>query len=192
MIVGLTGGIGSGKTTVLSFFKEFKNVGVYIADIEAKKLMNTSVIIREKLLDEFGEEAFLNKTLNRNFISNIVFKNKQKLQALNAIVHPELAKHFMEFVSANKEKVYVLYENAILFETNNDQFCDCIITVYTSLENRISRTIERDGTTRKTVLDRMNNQFSDQKKMLQSHYIIENNSLKTTKEAVRIIHNFLT
>ena len=164
MIVGLTGGIGSGKTTVLNFFKEFKNVAVYIADIEAKNLMSASSVIREKLINEFGKEAFSNKTLNREYISNIVFKDKQKLKILNSIVHPEVAKHFTKFVSKNNDKDYILYENAILFETKNNHFCNYIITVFTPLEERILRIIQRDNITREAVLDRMKNQFSDEKK----------------------------
>ena len=192
MIVGLTGGIGSGKTTVLNFFKEFENVAVYIADVEAKKLMNTSPIIREKLINAFGEQTFIDQDLNRVFLAKIVFNDKQKLQVLNAIVHPEVAIHFKNFVNKNKNKAYVLYENAILFETKNDRFCDCVITVYASLEERISRIIKRDTTTREAVLDRMKNQFSDEKKMLQSHYVIDNNSLNYMKEKIDRIHNFLT
>ena len=192
MIVGLTGGIGSGKTTVLNFFKEFENVAVYIADVEAKKLMNTSPIIREKLINAFGEQTFIDQDLNRVFLAKIVFNDKQKLQVLNAIVHPEVAIHFKNFVNKNKNKAYVLYENAILFETKNDRFCDCVITVYASLEERISRIIKRDTTTREAVLDRMKNQFSDEKKMIQSHYVIDNNSLNYTKEEIHRIHNFLT
>lgn len=192
MIVGLTGGIGSGKSTVLNFFKEFENVAVYMADVEAKNLMNTSAILKEKLIKKFGADVFQNNTLNTHFLSNIVFKNKEKIQALNAIVHPEVAKHFREFVKMNQEKAYVLYENAILFETNNNQFCDCIITVFTSLEVRISRILQRDHTSREAVLDRIRNQFSDDIKTLQSHYVIENNSLKATKQAVHRIHKFLT
>ena len=192
MIVGLTGGIGSGKTTVLNYFKEFKNVAVYIADVEAKKLMNNSQIIREKLINAFGEEAFINQKLNRAFIAKIVFNGTKHLQVLNAIVHPEVAIHFKKFVYKNKDKAYILYENAILFETKNDRFCDCVITVYSLLEERVSRIIKRDTMTREAVLDRMKNQFSDEKKMLQSHYVIENNSLNYTKETIRRIHNFLT
>ncbi|CAI8279727.1 MAG: Dephospho-CoA kinase [Polaribacter sp. SA4-10] len=192
MIVGLTGGIGSGKTTVLNYFKEFKNVAVYIADVEAKKLMNNSQIIREKLINAFGEEAFINQKLNRAFIAKIVFNDTKHLQVLNAIVHPEVAIHFKKFVYKNKDKAYILYENAILFETKNDRFCDCVITVYSLLEERVSRIIKRDTMTREAVLDRMKNQFSDEKKMLQSHYVIENNSLNYTKETIRRIHNFLT
>ena len=192
MIVGLTGGIGSGKTTALNCFKKFKNVAVYIADVEAKKLMISSPVIREKLHNAFGDEVFIDQELNRSLLAKIVFSDKQKLQLLNAIVHPEVAIHFKNFVNNNKDKAYVLYENAILFETKNDHFCDCVITICAALEARISRIIKRDATTRTAVLDRMKNQFSDEKKMLQSHYIIQNNSLHFLQEEIDRIHNFLT
>ncbi|WP_337994868.1 dephospho-CoA kinase [Polaribacter ponticola] len=122
MIIGLTGGIGSGKTTVANYFSEFKNVAIYIADIEAKKLMNSSQIIKEKLIKEFGEEAFLDNVLNREYISSIVFNNKDKLSSLNAIVHPEVKKHFKDFVKNNVDKLYIIYENAILFESKSNFF----------------------------------------------------------------------
>lgn len=192
MIVGLTGGIGSGKTTVLNFFKEFENVGVYIADVEAKKLMNNSPFLKAQLIKAFGAETFVNNTLQRAYLSNLVFKDSEKLQILNQIVHPEVAKHFTEFVALNVHKAYILYENAILFETKNNQFCDCIITVSAPLEDRISRIIHRDQTTRKAVLDRMQYQYPEAKKSLQSNYLIQNTSLHTLKKEVYRIHNILT
>jgi len=192
MIIGLTGGIGSGKTTVVNFFKEFKNVSVYIADSEAKNLMNKSLIIRNKIKKEFGEKAFYNNQLDRKYISNIVFKDKQKLKALNSIVHPEVAKHFKEFAEINSKEGYILYENAILFETNNNEFCDYIITVFAPEKLRISRVLERDDFSENDVIYRIKNQFSDEKKMIQSNYVIKNISLKTTKIEVGRIHKFLT
>ena len=98
MVVGLTGGIGSGKTTVAKLFSKFNDVAIYIADIEAKKLMNSSEIIKKKLIKQFGESSFVNQKLNRNYISEIVFNDKEKLSILNAIVHPEVKKHFQDFI----------------------------------------------------------------------------------------------
>mgnify|MGYP000675191794 CR=1 FL=1 len=192
MIVGLTGGIGSGKTTVAKFFSEFKNVAIYIADIEAKKLMNSSQIIKEKLIKEFGEEAFLDNVLNREYISSIVFNNKDKLSSLNAIVHPEVKKHFKDFVKNNVDKLYIIYENAILFESKSNFFCDIIITVYAELNTKIKRVLLRDSVTKKEVLNRMKNQWDDEKKILQSNYIICNENLDDTKNQVNKIHNILT
>ena len=192
MVVGLTGGIGSGKTTVVSFFKKFSNVAIYIADVEAKKLMNSSSVIKNKLIKEFGEQAYKNNKLNRTFIADIVFKNKKKLKALNSIVHPEVENHFQEFVFNNNKKDYILYENAILFENKSNFFCDYIITVSAPIETRIKRVVLRDNSTKEEVLNRIRNQWPVEKKTLQSNYIIHNRSLKNTENQVNKIHNFLT
>jgi dephospho-CoA kinase len=192
MIIGLTGGIGSGKTTVAKFFSEFNNVAVYIADLEAKKLMNSSVIIKEKLINQFGEASFVNQKLNRKYISDIVFNDKEKLSVLNAIVHPEVKKYFQSFVKENADKAYVIYENAILFESKNNLFCDFIITVYAGIDTKIERVILRDTSTKEDVKSRMRNQWDDSKKIMQSNYIIYNENLDETKNQVSKIHNILT
>ena len=192
MIIGVTGGIGSGKSTVAKFFSEKENVAIYIADIEAKNLMNTSSLIKERLVAEFGEESYVNHELNRKHISEIVFKNKEKLAILNSIVHPEVKKHFKLFVERNSEKSYIVYENAILFETSNNLFCDFVISVYVDLETRIQRIMERDSCSEKDVLSRINNQWKEEKKTLQSNYLITNVNLESTQLQVNYIHNILT
>jgi dephospho-CoA kinase len=192
MIIGLTGGIGSGKTTVANFFSAFKNVAIYIADVEAKNLMNSSEIIKEKLLQEFGENSFVDQKLNRKFISKIVFNNLEKLAVLNAIVHPEVKKHFKSFMENNIDKTYIIYENAILFESKSNLVCDYIISVYADVNIRIKRVTVRDTSTKEEVFNRMQNQWSDDKKMLQSNYIISNTNLDETKNQVNSIHNILT
>jgi len=192
MIVGLTGGIGSGKTTVVNFFKEFSNIAVYIADVEAKKIMNSSIIIKSKLIKEFGENSYENNTLNKTFLADIVFKDKEKLKILNSIVHPEVLLHFQEFVLKNTNKNYVLYENAILLENKSNLFCDFIITVTAPLDTRVQRVILRDNSTKTSVLNRIRNQWSEEKKTIQSHYVINNSSLEKTKIQVNRIHNILT
>ena len=192
MIVGLTGGIGSGKTTVVNFFSEFSNIAVYIADVEAKKLMNSSIIIKSKLIKEFGKNSYKNNTLNRTFLADIVFKDKEKLKILNSIVHPEVLLHFQEFVLKNTNKNYILYENAILLENKSNLFCDFIITVTAPLDTRVQRVILRDNSTKTSVLNRIRNQWSEEKKTIQSHYVINNSSLEKTKIQVNRIHNILT
>jgi Dephospho-CoA kinase len=94
MIVGLTGGIGSGKTTVANMFKHFNNICVYVADVEAKKLMHSSLKIQNAIVAQFGKAAYTNNTLNSAYLANIVFNNKQQLAKLNAIIHPEVKQHF--------------------------------------------------------------------------------------------------
>lgn len=192
MIVGLTGGIGSGKTTVAKFFSEFKNIAIYTADIEAKKLMNSSKIIKDNLIKEFGELAIVNQKLNRKYIAKIVFKDKEKLANLNAIVHPEVKKNFQEFIKNNGEKDYIIYENAILFESKSNLICDIIITVFADINTKILRVIDRDSSTKKEVLNRMKNQWQEDKITLQSNYIIYNELLDETKWQVNKIHNILT
>ena len=191
-IVGLTGGIGSGKTTVANIFAEFDNVAVYNADFEAKQLMNSSDLIKSKILLLFGQESYLNNQLNRAYIADIVFKNKDKLQALNAIVHPAVKNHFQEFVNHHKSKAYILYENAILFESKSNLNCDVIITVYTPKSIRIQRTMNRDSSSKEEVENRINNQWLEDKKLLQSHYIIYNFNKEETLSQVVEIHNILT
>jgi dephospho-CoA kinase len=192
MIVGVTGGIGSGKSTVVQFFATFPNTAVYIADEEAKKLLNSSNSIKEKIIFEFGNEVYKNNELQRDFLAKIVFNNPKKLAILNSIVHPEVRKHFQDFVNKNQDKLFIIYENAILFESKSNLFCDVIITVFASLTARIERVIKRDNCTTDDVVSRIKNQLSEEIKMIQSHYIIFNDTLKNTEYQVKNIHNILT
>ncbi len=192
MIVGLTGGIGSGKTTVAEVFKKLDSVAVYIADIEARKIMNSSVVIRTQLLQAFGKETYKNNELNRQYLANTVFESEEKLTILNNIVHPEVKKHFLDFATRNADKSYVLYESAILFESNSSQQCDFVISVFLDKEERIKRVLERDKTTEKEVLSRINSQWKEDKKLLSSNYIIFNYAIQDTKKSVLKIHNILT
>ncbi|HAO14755.1 MAG TPA: dephospho-CoA kinase [Tenacibaculum sp.] len=192
MIIGLTGGIGSGKTTVAKIFSKFRNTTVYYADIEAKKLMTTSNTIKERMTNEFGENTYLNNQLNTAYIANIVFNDKQKLKILNEIVHPEVYKHLQQFLDQNQNKDYILYENAILFENKSDRFCDKIITVTAPIDIRINRVIQRDKVPSNSVKMRIQNQWDDDLKIMQSNYIIENKKIKSTEKQVIMIHNILT
>ena len=192
MIVGLTGGIGSGKTTVAEVFKKLDSVAVYIADIEARKIMNSSDVIRTQLLQAFGKETYKNNELNRQYLANTVFESEEKLTILNNIVHPEVKKHFLDFVTRKADKSYVLYESAILFESNSSQQCDFIISVFLDKEERIKRVLERDKTTEKEVLSRINSQWKEDKKLLSSNYIILNYAIQDTEKSVLKIHNILT
>ncbi|MBE7670619.1 dephospho-CoA kinase [Tenacibaculum piscium] len=192
MIIGVTGGIGSGKSTVIKMFAKFENIAIYIADSQAKKLMNSSEEIKTKLIAEFGENTYKNNELNTAFLANIVFKNKEKLAVLNAIVHPVVHKHFQNFILENAQKSYILYENAILFENNSNNFCDKIITVTAPENIRIERVLKRDNTTITAVKNRIKNQWSETKKILQSNYVIQNIIRENTQHEVTRIHNILT
>lgn len=192
MIVGLTGGIGSGKTTVANLFAKFNNVVIYNADLEAKSLMNSSLVIKTKIIEEFGKESYKDNQLNRLFIAEIVFNNKNKLAVLNSIVHPEVKNHFEQFVCLHKNKEYILYENAILFESKSNFKCDFIISVYVPLQVRIKRTMLRDGSSKKDVENRIKNQWLEDKKILQSNYIVNNLSKEKLQSQIIRIHNILT
>ncbi|MDB4204757.1 dephospho-CoA kinase [Polaribacter sp.] len=192
MIVGLTGGIGSGKTTVAEVFKKLDSVAVYIADTEARKIMNSSDLIRTQLLQSFGQETYKNNELNRQYLANTVFENTKKLTILNNIVHPEVKKHFLDFSAKNTDKTYVLYESAILFESNSSQQCDFVISVFLDKEERIKRVLDRDKTSEKEVLSRINSQWKEDKKLLSSNYIILNYAIQDTEKSVLKIHNILT
>ena len=181
-VIGLTGGIGSGKTTIANFFKE-KGVPVYIADDEAKKVMQSIEII-DQIKSVFGETLFENNILNRAKLAEIVFNNADKLAQLNAIVHPAVKKDFELWLSKNKSYPYVIYEAAILFESGRYKECDVIITVTAPEEIRIERVLKRDNTTREQVLSRMQMQWKDEKRISRSNFVINNTNLKIAKEEV--------
>jgi len=188
-IIGLTGGIGSGKSTIAKMF-EALNVPVYYADIEAKKLMTSSQVIKIKLISLFGKEAFVNNKLNKHFIANIVFNDKNKLKLLNGIVHPEVEKHFKNWVE-NQKYTYVIQENAIIFENNNQNNFDEIITITAPKSVKINRVMLRDQVSKEMVIERMQNQLSDLYKIERSKYVIVNLGLSKSKKEVLLIHQAL-
>ena len=192
MVIGVTGGIGSGKSFVAECFLSFEHTVYYHADKEAKELMNTSPEIREKVISEFGEEAYQSGELNRPFIASLVFNNPTRLQTLNSIVHPPVRKHFQEFIAKHSRDTLIIYENAILFEINSDKACDVVITVTAPNDVKIARVMKRDNVTKEEVEKRMQNQWSETKKILLSNYIILNISKEETLLKVQKIHNILT
>ncbi len=187
ILVGLTGGIGSGKTTVA---KQFNALGipVYIADDEAKKLMNRSKIIRRKLTALFGDDAYKNSTLNRPFLADKIFNNPSYLEKMNAIVHPKVASHFNRWV--NKQNApYVLKESAILFENDAYKKCNYVITVTAPIEIRIKRLLERDDTSIEKIQAIIKNQWPDDEKVRKSDFVIINTELDKTLQQVIQTHN---
>ena len=188
-LVGLTGGIGSGKTTIANFFKEL-NVPIYFADIEAKKLMNKSKVLQRKIKALFGERAYIKNELNRPFIAERIFKDKNLLQQMNAIVHPKVGKHFIKWLNKQNSS-YVIKEAAILFENNSYKNYDYIITVVTEEKERINRILNRDNTSEQKIKDIMKNQWDDSEKVKLSDFVIHNKSLDNTKKQVYSIHRKL-
>jgi len=179
-IIGLTGGIGSGKTTIAQYFKSL-GVPVYIADDEAKKLLDNPDI-QNKIKTIFGDFVFENNTISKEKLASIVFQNPQKLTELNTIIHPAVKEHFQLWVAKHQKEPMVIKEAAILFESGSDQDCDKIITVVAPLETRIQRVISRDKSSKEAILNRIKNQWTDEMRMAKSDYIIENIDLKTAKQ----------
>ena len=187
IIVGLTGGIGSGKTTVAEQFR-LLGIPVYIADVEAKKLMVNSKAIRRKLIALFGDNAYYNGELNKTYLAGIIFKDKAYLNKMNAIVHPKVGRHFMNW-AAKQNAPYVIKEAAIIFENNTHKQYDFIITVVAPKEIKIQRLLKRDTTTTDKIESIMKNQWDDMDKIKLSNFVIENVGLEETKKQVLRIHN---
>ncbi|UOK42075.1 MULTISPECIES: dephospho-CoA kinase [Flavobacterium] len=181
-IIGLTGGIGSGKSTVAGYFEEH-GVPVYIADDEAKKLMNTPEMLK-KIQSVFEENISEGNRLNKKKIADIVFSAPEQLKKLNSIVHPEVRKHFLNWVKAHKDHTFVIKEAAILFESGSYKDCDKIILVTAPKELRIQRVMNRDMVTEEQVLERMAHQWPDEKKIPMSDYIVKNTDLTEVKKNV--------
>ncbi|WP_103071452.1 dephospho-CoA kinase [Aquimarina sediminis] len=186
-VVGLTGGIGSGKSTVAKIFEQL-GVAVYIADDEAKRLMNEDESIRKQIITLLGPKAYKEGKLNRAHIASIVFNDKIKLEQLNAIVHPAVATNFNLWKKEQKGD-YVVKEAAILFENDGYKQCDYTILVSAPLEIRIQRVLKRDNTTREDILSRISNQWEDAQKILLADFVIYNIDLKDTSSQVYSIHN---
>lgn len=169
-----------------TFLKE-KGVPVYIADDEAKKIMDYNEVIaevqqlfEEKVIDNFGK-------LDRKKISQIVFHNKEKLNALNALIHPKVKAHFNTWLEKHASFSFVIKEVAILFETNGHLHCDATILVTAPIEIRVERVMKRDHKTREEVLQVINNQMPEEEKIKLATYVVENEKLEKTHKQVEII-----
>jgi dephospho-CoA kinase len=190
--VGLTGGIGAGKTTVARMF-EVLGVPVYYSDYRAKRLMTDEPELVQQIKDAFGENAYLwTGELNRQYLAEMVFNDPDKLKKLNGIVHPALWKDAVEWSETQEPKPYTVQEAAILFETGGYKNMDVNIMVFAPVEERIKRTMARDKIDRHAVLARMDKQMPEDEKMKLVDYIIYNDS--TTGLVYQVIdlhHNLL-
>jgi dephospho-CoA kinase len=189
-IIGLTGGIGSGKTTVANMFKDL-GVPVYIADIEARKLTNSSKVIKRELTKLLGSSCYQGGTLDRKYVASKVFNDSKLLDALNAIIHPKVAAHFNSW-QRKQQGVFCIKEAAILFENEGYKQCDLTILVVSPEQERIKRVIKRDAISEEEVLLRIKNQWSDEKKKKFADIIIENIDLISTKSQVLDVHSILS
>lgn len=182
VIIGLTGGIGSGKTTLVNYMQSL-GIPVFIADEEAKKAMQSPHVL-DNVKANFVNAIFENGHLNRQQLASIVFSNPEKLKELNNIIHPEVKRQFAIWLDQHKTVPFVVYEAAILFESGSYQNCDYIITVTAALEDRIIRVMHRDNCSREQVLQRINAQWTDEERALKSNYVIDNTSTQSAKHEI--------
>ena len=188
-IIGLTGGIGSGKTTIAKMF-EALGVPVYYADTEARELMHSSADLRRGIIKLIGEKAYKKDGLNRPYIAQIVFRDKTKLNELNALVHPLVENHFKNWVKL-QDSPYVVQENALIFENMKQSSFDAIITVTAPFNKRLERVMKRDGVSKQQVVERIENQLNDELKIKQATFVINNTTLDKCKDQVNFIHKQL-
>lgn len=171
--IGITGGIGSGKSTVSTLFK-LHGVPVYNADEETKKLNNNSPIIREQLINHFGEDLYINNVLDKKKFANIIFNDAKKLELANSIIHPEVLKHFIGWCEKHSNHTIVALEAAILIEANFHNYLDKVVVVYSPLQVRVERVSERDKITAEMVENRIKHQMPESEKIGLSDYMIIN------------------
>lgn len=170
--LGITGGIGSGKTTVCRVFNVL-GIPVFSADFEARRIQNTDIEIRAKINSLAGKDLYRTGTLNRAELAKLIFNNRELLEKVNSVVHPAVFKYFFEW-EAQQPAPYVIMEAAILFESGASKLVDRILTVVTPVNERIERVIRSNNMTRDQVIERINNQIDDETRMKKSDYIIYN------------------
>ncbi len=178
-VIGLTGGIGSGKSTIANLFIQ-KKIPVYNSDIEAKKIMQLPKTILS-IQNKFGKSIIKNNQIDTKELATMAFSNPDKLKVLNQIIHPLVKNDFEKWLQLQQSK-FVIKESAILFEAGIDKNCDAIITVTAPKEVRIERVISRDNSTREEVLNRIKNQWTEDRKVAKSDFVIQNIVFLDTKK----------
>lgn len=174
-IFGLTGGIGSGKTTVAKMIEEL-GFSVYYSDIRAKELVNESAFLKSKITELLGEESYNKEGLyNRKYVGSVVFENPEKLESLNSIIHPAVKSDFQNWRQKNADKEIIFKETALLFELDLDKACYKSILVTAEDNSRIKRVMDRDDKTYREVQSIMNKQMPEKDKIKRADFVIYNN-----------------
>ena len=187
--IGLTGGIGSGKTTVAKIF-ELLNVPVYYADAVSKSLYTTDKVLMENIKAHFGEAIYTGNQLNRSMMASIVFNNPEQLAVLNSLVHPPTIRHAEAWMQ-QQTAPYVIKEAALLFESGSAASLDYIIGVHTPRHVRIKRVMDRDGISREEVISRMERQIDESIKMKLCDFIIDNSGKQLVIPQVLQLHQHI-
>lgn len=187
-IVGLTGGIGSGKSYIARLWSKL-GIPVYDSDSHAKLLMHSDEALRNKIIKEFGQESYhSDHSLNRTFLASQVFSNPDRLQQLNSLVHPAVKLDFEKWAEMQKSK-YVIKETAILFEADLCKSCDICVLVTAPESLRLERIKLRDGSDEVEIKKRMLNQWPDDKKKNLAHMLIENDGRKSIISQLLAVHH---
>lgn len=187
--VGLTGGIGSGKSTVARVF-EVLGIPVYYADEATRQLMNTDEALKKEIIKHFGEESYSNGRLNRPYIASIVFNDKEKLELLNALTHPATIRHANDWMQ-QQTTPYVIKEAALIFESGSAENLDYVIGVSAPKPLRIQRVMERDHISVEEVQKRMDRQLSEDMKMKLCDFVLVNNEQELLTPQVLALHEQL-
>ena len=187
--VGITGGIGSGKSTVAKIF-EVLGIPVYYADDAAKKIMNSDEELKKAIIKQFGEESYINDQLNRPYIATLVFNDKEKLELLNSLTHPATIRDASKWMQ-QQTSAYTIKEAALIFESGSAEHLDYVIGVYTPLPLRIKRIMDRDHITREDVQQRMSRQIDEEIKMRLCDFVITNDEQQLVTTQVLQLHEQL-
>ena len=185
--VAITGGIGTGKTTISSMFSD-KGIPVFNSDEIAKEIMNTNSLLKNEIVTAFGDKVYDKNRLNKEYLSDAIFNNETLLKKINSIVHPYVAEEFNSWIQEQNSK-YIIYESAIIFENQAEDFFDKIICVTSSEENVISRIIKRNNFSADKIKSIINKQLSNDVKIQKSDYVIENTNTSKLPDKVLEIHN---
>ncbi len=192
MQLGLTGGIGAGKSTVSAIFSKLGCL-VYNSDLRAKWLMKNNHNLKNSIIDLFGPKSYLENNLNRSFISSVVFEDNLMLGKLNSLVHPYVAKDYQHFILSNQNAEIVVKEAAILIESGIYIEMDLIVLVVSKKENRIQRVIKRDSSDFKKVQQRIDQQMNDHDKSKYADFVIDNDgTIAELEHKVKTFHKIIT
>ena len=186
--VGVTGGIGSGKSLVCEIFRKL-GVNVYVADDRAKILINTDLQIKEKFTSRFGSSIYKNDQLDRGMLAGIIFDDRTALEFVNSLVHPAVTNDFYLWSARYEAEPYIVEEAALLYESGSYKGMDQMVTVYAPLDLRVTRAMMRDKSSADLVKQRMNNQLSDEEKLKLSDFVIYNDEKHSVLEQVLNLHN---
>lgn len=186
--IGITGGIGSGKSVVCRLLSTY-SIPVFDADKEAKSLNNTSPIVKSKLKERFGEDIYINDELDKAKLASLIFNDKDNLLYVNSIIHTELAKHFIEWIDKHNSFDIVAIDAAVLLEAGFQKYIDIVITVTSPINVRIDRVSKRDNLTQEQIQSRIKSQMTDEERIALSDFVIINdNSKSIIKQVDFIIH----